>query len=111
MKKWLLASAVAAVGLTSAANAAIIVNLVATNNPPQGSAGTLAGYTGYVVQLQNTTGQPITGVDINNNGGGFAGPLAQRWTIAADPDTGDPVTTKTPRGTARGADSTNSANL
>jgi len=116
MKKWLLASAVAAVGMTSAANAAIIVTVTpAAVNPPQSSAGTMTGYTGYIVTLNNNTpanggagsGLKITGVDIFNGGGGFSGPIQQRWTFDADNE----VFVPTGLGTANGANATTAANL
>ena len=104
MKKWLLASAVAALGLTSAANAAVIVTYqLAAVQPPEGPAGTKqTGYTGIIIQLKSTTNTDITGVDIYNSGGGITGVMNQVW---LDTDF-DGIPDPSPRGTANG--STNS---
>lgn len=107
-KKWLLASAVAAAGMTSAANAAIVLTATpAAVNPPQSNSGTMTGYTGLILKLVSDNGKAITGVDFFNSGGGIFGPLQQRWTFNIDTETFDP----TPNNPANGANATTAANL
>jgi len=110
MKKWLLASA-AVVGLSSAANAAVIMDIQPANNgssapsTPKSNTGTQTGFTAYVVKLISDAGA-ITGGDFQNNGGGISGPLSQRW---VDSD-GDGVFEPTPKGTVLGTNQTTTIN-
>jgi len=112
MKKKFLLAGVAALGLATAANAAIIVNVTnAASQPPTGgTSGTLgSGYTGLVISLSNSTGKDITAIDLNNGvNAGFLGQLQQRWSGDVDEDGFlDP----TPIGTALGANGTVAGNL
>jgi hypothetical protein len=106
MKKWLLASAVAAVGLTSTANAAVVLNITQATNPtPTSSLGAQTGYTAWVVKMVSD-GANITAADFANNGGGIAGPLSQRW-----PDTDDDgVFEASAKGTVLGTNTTSATN-
>jgi hypothetical protein len=107
MNKWLLASAVAAVGLSSAANAAVVLEFSkAANAVPQSTPkGVQTGYTAWVVKLVSD-GQPITAADFANGGGGITGPLHQRWGDVDFDDVGDP----SPKSTVLGTNTTTPLN-
>jgi len=103
MKKALLATAAcAALGLASAAQAAVTVSFISKGAPTNG-ANTAVGYTGYVIRLVSSSGN-IGGVDLESGTNGIKGTMVQRWN---SPDVDGNYTTKTVTGTAQNA--TNSA--
>jgi opacity protein-like surface antigen len=107
MKKWLLASAVAAVGMTSAANAAVVLTVAQAANPvpTSTSKGAQTGYTAWVVKAVSD-GAVITAGDFANSGGGIVGLVSQRW-----PDTDDDgVFEKSAKGTVLGTTTTSVLN-
>ena len=96
----ILAIGATLLAITSAAEAAVVVN-VTTVTPTQNSVA-LGGYTGYVLTLVTTDDANITAVDFGgtaNNSRGFFGPFLQRTAIAADED-GNSVFTSTPVSTS-----------
>jgi hypothetical protein len=107
MKRHLLFGAVcAAMGLSSAANAAIIVNWINRGTPVgSGGAPVATGYTGVTIRLTENTGANITAVDMESGTNGLFGKFVQRWTSSAGDGTYD---TKTINVTGNNENLTNS---
>jgi hypothetical protein len=89
-KSLLVSAAVAALGVATVSEGAVIATTINRGTPASASV-TATGYTGYVLHLSSTSGK-ITAVDFSAQGRGIFGPMVQRW---IDPDDGGVYTGKT----------------